>query len=107
MTAWSMHAGGIRLAVRVSPRGGRNAVEGLREDAAGAQHLVVRVSAAPVDGEANDAVEPRVAKWLGVNPRRVEIISGETARLKLLRIDGDPVALSRKLQALTATEVAA
>jgi uncharacterized protein YggU (UPF0235/DUF167 family) len=37
----------------------------------------------------------------------VEIISGETARVKLLRIDGDPVALSRKLQALTATEIAA
>lgn len=107
MTAWSMIAGGVRLAVRVSPRGGRNAVEGLREDAAGMKHLVVRVSAAPVDGEANDAVEATVAKWLGVKPRMIEIISGETARVKLLRIDGDPVALSRKLQALTATEVAA
>ncbi|TFU03289.1 DUF167 domain-containing protein [Polymorphobacter arshaanensis] len=107
MTAWSMHAGSIRLAVRVSPRGGRNAVEGLREDAAGTQHLVVRVSAAPVDGEANEAVESTVAKWLGIKPRMVEIISGETARVKLLRIDGDPVALSRKLQSLTATEVAA
>jgi uncharacterized protein YggU (UPF0235/DUF167 family) len=102
-----MHAGSIRLAVRVSPRGGRNAVEGLREDAAGMQHVVVRVSAAPVDGEANDAVAATVAKWLGVKPRTVEIISSETARLKLLRIDGDPVALSRKLQSLTATEVAA
>ena len=65
------------------------------------------MSAAPVDGEANDAVEATVAKWLGVKPRMVEIISGETARLKLLRIDGDPVALSRKLQSLTATEIAA
>ena len=102
-----MVAGGIRLTVRVSPRGGRNAVEGLREDAAGAKHLVVRVSAAPVDGEANDAVEAVVAKWLGVKARTIEIVSGETSRLKLLRIDGDPVALSRKLQALTATEVAA
>ena len=52
MTAWSMVAGGIRLAVRVSPRGGRNAVEGVREDAAGVRHLVVRVAAAPVEPEA-------------------------------------------------------
>lgn len=107
MTAWTMVAGGLRLAVRVSPRGGRNAVEGLRADAAGTPHVVVRVAAAPVDGAANDAVEATVAKWLGVKPRMVEIISGETARLKLLRIDGDPVALARKLQSLTATETAA
>lgn len=107
MTAWTMVAGGLRLAVRVSPRGGRNAVEGLRADATGARHVVVRVAAAPVDGAANDAVEATVAKWLGVKPRMVEIIGGETARLKLLRIDGDPVALARKLQSLTATETAA
>ncbi|MGL4542230.1 MAG: DUF167 family protein [Polymorphobacter sp.] len=107
MPAWSLVAGGVRLAVRVSPRGGRNAVEGLRDDADGVSHLAVRVGAAPVDGEANDAVEAIVAKWLGVKPRAVEIASGHTSRLKLLRIDGDPVALARKLQALTASGVAA
>ena len=46
------------------------------------------------------------AGFLGL-PLVVAIIGGETARLKLLRIDGDPVALSRKLQMLTATEAAA
>jgi uncharacterized protein YggU (UPF0235/DUF167 family) len=96
-----MTAGGIRLAVRVSPRGGRNAVEGLGADAAGLPHLKVRVAAAPVDGEANDAVEKTVAKWLDLRRSAVEVVTGETARAKLLRIDGDPVALIRKLQALT------
>lgn len=102
-----MVAGGVRLAVRVSPRGGRNAVEGLRDDAAGVPHLSVRVAAAPVDGDANDAVELTVAKWLGVKARAVEIVQGQTARLKLLRIDGDPVALCRKLQSLTTTAITA
>jgi uncharacterized protein len=96
-----MTPGGIRLAVRVSPRGGRNAVEGLGADAEGQPHLKVRVCAAPVDGEANDAVELTVAKWLDLRRNAVEVVTGETARAKLLRVSGDPVALVRKLQALT------
>lgn len=102
MFAWAPAVGHVTLSVRVTPRGGRNAVEGLRADADGAPALSVRVAAAPVDGTSNDAVETVVAKWLGVRPRDVEVTGGLTARIKRLRIDGDPVALVRKLQALTA-----
>ena len=101
MFAWEPIAGGVRLAVRVTPRGGRDAVEGLGGDS-GQRHVKVRVASAPVEGAANDSVERAVAKWLGVKPRDVEVIAGEAAREKQLRIDGDPVALLRKLQALTA-----
>jgi uncharacterized protein YggU (UPF0235/DUF167 family) len=93
--------GGITLSVRVSPRGGRNAVEGLVADADGRPQLSVRVAAAPVDGEANDAVEATVARWLGLKPREVEVTGGTTTRSKVLTIDGDPVQLMRRLQALT------
>ncbi len=99
--------GGVTLTVRVSPRGGRNAVEGLIADAEGKPHLTVRVAAAPVDGEANDAVEATLARWLGVKPRDVAVTGGETTRSKVVTIDGDPVALVRKLQSLTAAKVAA
>lgn len=102
MKAWGAVAGGVTLAVRVSPRGGRNAVEGLASDAEGKLQLGVRVAAAPVDGKANDAVEATLARWLGVKPREVEVTGGLTARSKLVTIDGDPVALIRKLQTLTA-----
>ncbi len=88
----------------MSPRGGRNAVEGLVADAEGRPLLAVRVAAAPVDGEANDAVEATLARWLGVKPRDVEVTGGLTARTKVVTIDGDPVALMRKLQALTAVK---
>ena len=101
MFAWAPAAGHVTLSVRVTPRAGRNAVEGLRADADGQPALAVRVAAVPVDGTANDAVEAVVAKWLGVKPRDVEVTGGLTARTKQLRIDGDPVALVRKLQALT------
>ncbi len=105
MFAWAPAVGGVVLSVRVTPRGGRDAVEGLRIDAEGQPAISVRVAAAPVDGTANDAVEAVVAKWLGVNSRDIEVTGGLTARTKQLRIDGDPVALVRKLQALTAKAI--
>lgn len=106
MKAWGPVTGGVTLAVRVSPRGGRNAVEGLGVDAEGKPHLAVRVAAAPVDGEANDAVEATLARWLGVKPREVEVTGGVTTRSKVVTIDGDPVALMRRLQTLTAAKAA-
>lgn len=104
MKAWGPVAGGVTLAVRVSPRGGRNAVEGLVPDADGKPYLGVRVAAAPVDGAANDAVEAVLARWLGVRPREVEVTGGLSARAKIVTIDGDPVALIRRLQTLTAAK---
>ncbi len=99
--AWSPVAGGVQLRVRVTPRGGRDAVEGIGADSDEAPHLKIRVAAAPVDGDANDAVEKLVAKWLGVPKSSVEVIGGTTARLKTLMIDGDPVQLLHRCQART------
>ncbi len=100
--AWSVVTGGIRLNVRVTPRGGRDAVEGIGADADEAPHVKVRVAAAPVDGDANDAVEKLLAKWLGVAKTDVEVTGGLTARSKLVMVDGDPVKLVRKCEALVA-----
>ena len=102
MKAWGPVSGGVTLSVRVSPRGGRNAVEGLVADTDGRPVLSVRVAAAPVDGEANDAVEATLARWLGLKSHDVEVTGGTTTRSKVVTIDGDPVALMRRLQALTA-----
>ncbi len=99
--AWGPIPGGVTLGVRVSPRGGRNAVEGVVADADGKPRVSVRVAAAPVDGEANDAVEATLARWLGVRASEVEVTQGTTTRSKVVTIDGDPVALMRRLQALT------
>jgi len=88
--------------VRVSPRGGRNAVEGVVADADGRAKIGVRLAAAPVDGEANDAVEATLARWLGVAAPEVEVTQGITTRSKVVTVDGDPVQLMRRLQALTA-----
>ncbi len=74
-----------RLHVRVTPRGGRDAIEGFDMDGV----LQIRVAAAPVDGEANEAVRRLLAKALGIPPRDVELISGMASRQKTFEVPLD------------------
>lgn len=78
----------MRLAVRVTPKGGRDAVDGWASDAEGRPYLKVRVSVAPTEGAANAAVIALLAKQLKRPKAAIRIVSGETSRLKLLEIDG-------------------
>ena len=71
------------LAIRVQPRAKRTEVAGERGGA-----VVIRVSAPPVDGKANEAVCRLIAQRLGVPKTAVEIVRGESARNKLVRIAG-------------------
>ncbi len=57
--------------------------------------MVIRVTAPPVDGKANDALCRLVAKKAGVAPSRVTIARGQTARDKLLQIEGVETAQLR------------
>lgn len=77
-----------RLTVRVTPRGGRDAVDGWSADEAGRPTLKLRVSAAAAEGAANAAVIVLLAKALKVPKSAVRITAGETARVKRLEIDG-------------------
>jgi uncharacterized protein len=72
-----------RIAVRVQPRARRNELAGERGGA-----LLVRVTAPPVEGRANDAVRKLLAKRLGVAPGRVSVVRGESGRNKLVEIEG-------------------
>jgi uncharacterized protein len=100
--AWTPVSGGLALRVRVTPRGGRDAIEGLSDETEAVRHLKLRVAAVPADGAANAAVAKLVAKWLGVSKSRVDIVSGETMRMKTIRIDGDAAALAARCAALVA-----
>ena len=78
----------MRLAVRLTPKGGRDGVDGWALDPEGRPYLKVRVSAPPSDGAANAAVVALLAKTLKRPKSALRIVSGESARLKLLEIDG-------------------
>ena len=69
--------------VRVIPRAGRSTIAGMRDGA-----VVVRLAAAPVDGEANAALIDLLARTLKVPKRAITIVAGEKSRTKRVRIAG-------------------
>ena len=78
----------LLVVVRLTPRGGRDAVEGWAHDQYGRPYLRVRVAAPPVDGAANAALVRLIAKALKCPRGSVRIVGGEHARLKQLEIEG-------------------
>lgn len=91
--------GGISLAVKVQPKSRRPGLQGLAPDIDGAR-LKLGVTEAPEDGRANRAVCVLLADALGVPQAAVTVTQGATSRQKTLRIDGDPLSLTRKLELL-------
>ncbi len=75
--------GAVVFEVRVAPRASRSRVIGVQDGA-----LKVALTAPPVDGAANDALRKLLAKTLGVPKSDVEIVRGDRARIKLLRVKG-------------------
>ncbi len=97
-SAFRLAQGKIIFAVRLTPKGGRNAIEGWQKSADGREYLKVRVSAAPHDGEANEALIALLARALGVAKSRVTIVAGASARLKQVAVEGDAPALAARLE---------
>ena len=103
MDPWRYSTAGISIALRVTPRGGRDAIDGIETLANGRSVVKVRVRAIADGGEANRAVTELLAKALGVPKARVKLLSGATSRLKQVAVDGDPRQLGDTLKKLTAT----
>lgn len=98
MAFWSPSAGGVTIAVRLTPKGGRDAIDGIETLADGSTVLKVRVRAAPHEGEANAALCRVLAKALGIPPSRVEIAGGAASRIKRVKAVGDGTALAAALE---------
>ena len=78
----------MRLPVRVTPKGGRDGTDGWALDAEGRSYLKVRVSAVAADGAANAALIAFLAKSLKRPKSALRIVSGETARVKMVEVEG-------------------
>jgi uncharacterized protein YggU (UPF0235/DUF167 family) len=91
---WKAMPGGLLLAVRATPKGGRDSIDGIERLADGRAVLKARVRAAPADGEANAALTRVIAKAAGVAPSMVSLAQGAASRIKTFRLAGDPRALA-------------
>lgn len=101
MDPWRYSTSGISVSLRVTPRGGRDDIDGIETLANGRSVVKVRVRAVAEGGEANRAVTELLAKALRVPKARVRLLSGATSRLKQVAVDGDPAMLGEALRALT------
>jgi uncharacterized protein (TIGR00251 family) len=99
---WKATADSLVVAVRLTPRGGRDAIDGVAQLADGRSVLKVRVRAAASEGEANAALMKLIAKSLGVAVRDVSLVAGASARLKQLRISGAGAMLAATLEKICA-----
>jgi len=88
------------LRVRVTPNAGVDRIEGVEARDDGQTVLRLRVAAVPDKGKANAAVIALLADALKVPKSAIQVISGETARLKVLSISGDGPDLAALLDAL-------
>jgi uncharacterized protein len=98
---WAACADGLVVTVRLTPRGGRDLIEGMETRADGRCVLKARVRAAATEGEANDALTRLIARSAGVAPGAVRLIGGATSRIKRLHVGGDPGALATALARVT------
>ncbi len=95
---WAAAPGGLTVSVRLTPRGGRDAIDGIERLADGRAVLKARVRVAPSEGAANAALVRLIAQTLDVAPRQVTLAAGASARIKRLMVEGDSAVLAAALE---------
>jgi uncharacterized protein (TIGR00251 family) len=100
MLPYRADAHGLVVRLRVTPSAGADRIDGTEQRDDGTAVVRIRVTAVPDKGKANAAVTALLAKALGRPKSSVTLVSGETARLKTVRIEGDPDELAAALAKL-------
>ena len=95
---FSVGSDGLVLHIRLTPKGGRDVIDGIEPLSNGQSVLKVRVRAVPEDGKANKSLIKLIADTLDCAASSIEIVSGATARIKTLKIVGDGQALGERLR---------
>lgn len=97
---WRAENGALFVDVRLTPNASKDKIEGIDQLSDGKQVLKARVRAIPEKGAANTALIKLLAKSCGVPKSSVDLEKGATARIKTLRLDGDPAEIAAKLAEL-------
>ena len=74
---------GCIITVKVTPRSSRSQIVGIETG-----WLRVRLQAPPVDGKANVALIALLAKTLNISKSSITLLSGDTARVKRVQLQG-------------------
>jgi uncharacterized protein (TIGR00251 family) len=102
---WVVSADGLIVTVRLTPKAGRDSIDGIVNLSDGRSVLKARVSAAPTDGEANGALTRLLSQTLRIAPSNITLIGGAASRVKRMLIKGDVAAVVAALEQIR--EVAA
>jgi uncharacterized protein YggU (UPF0235/DUF167 family) len=78
----------VRLFVRLTPKASVERIDGWDMDDQGRPFLKIRVRAAPIEGQANEALIAFLAKTLKVPKSRLSLVAGDTMRLKQIEVEG-------------------
>lgn len=91
---WRIDDDMLRVFVRLTPRGGRDGIDGVEVRSDGRPVLKARVRAAPENGEANTALVKLLAKFFGLPSSQIVLSAGHTSRIKTIsaRLDPDEIA---------------
>ncbi len=91
------HADGVRLQVRLTPKGKKNAINNPVEEADGTLALKISVTAVPEKGKANAALIKLLSKEWKLAKSEIEILAGDLNRHKTLLLKGDTETLKQRL----------
>ena len=89
---------GIVLTVKLTPKASKARLGGVALDANGAAALKAWVTAAPIEGRANEALVELIAKSWRLPKSAIRIVRGASDRTKSLRIEGDPDELENRVR---------
>lgn len=83
--SYHLHDGktGSALAVRITPRASRNEIREILDDGT----VKIRITAAPVEGQANQALIEFLSSVLGVPKTKLEIVAGQSGRDKIVAVE--------------------
>ena len=79
----------LKITVHLTPNARQNAVLGWGKDADGRRVLKVQVTAIPEKGKANQALVKLLSKAWKIPKSSIEIMQGETSRVKVLQISAE------------------
>jgi hypothetical protein len=95
---WRATLDSVIVACRLTPKGGRDSIDGVATLSDGMRVLLARVRSAPEDGKANAALCRLIAEELGVAASKARVVSGAKNRVKQVAVTGEPAELLARLE---------